>query len=248
MAGGPVIRVVSWNIKLGLEVDRAIEVLSTQPELKVADLILLQEMDDVGPARIADALGMQSNYRAGFTVAKTGKPFGNAILVRGSIGELEIFNLPHKALIYGQHRIGVMAPVTIEPRTGPSLDLLACSVHAEVSTLSHRKQLVQYRQIADRVISTDVPVIVGGDFNTASARSIEGLVKNMSRVGLRRVLPAGQSTFSRFGRPFELDHVFSAGFEAVDGGVCSAHGASDHKPVWVTLRCQSTRLVNSHEM
>ena len=185
MSGDPVIRVVSWNIELGLQVDRAIEALSTDPHLADADIILLQEMDDVGPARIADALGMHSTYRAGCTVAKTGKPFGNAILARGTIGETDTFNLPHKALIYGQHRIGVIAPVRIEPRSGGSaLDVVVCSVHAEVSTLSHRKQLVQYGEIAGRVASTGSKVIVGGDFNTASARSIDGLAVSYTHLTL----------------------------------------------------------------
>ncbi len=241
MAGNPTIRVVSWNIEHGLEVDRAIDALSNNPDLKDADLILLQEMDDVGPQRIAEALGLQATYRAGCTIAKTGKPFGNAILARGSIGEVVTFNLSHKALLYGSPRIGVTAPVTIEPKTGGApLDLFVCSVHAEVSTLSHRKQLVQYDEIVDRLTASDSNVIVGGDFNTASHRSIEGLVTKMGAVGLDRLLPAGQQTFFRFGRPFELDHLFSSGFSVVDAGVSRGHEASDHDPVWAVL--ESTRI------
>src|SRR5205814_1518907 len=46
------IRVVSFNIKLGDEIDRAIEVLRGG-ELGGADVISLQEVDEVGTERIA---------------------------------------------------------------------------------------------------------------------------------------------------------------------------------------------------
>ncbi len=231
-------RVISWNIELGLGVERAIDALTAHPDLKDADLILLQEMDDVGPAQIADALGLRSVYRAGCKHDDTGKPFGNAILARGTIGEETVIRLPHLARFMGMRRIALQSPVTVRPLHGQGPhELMVWSVHAEISTLPHRRQVAQYREVADRVISARAPrSIVGGDFNTASGRSIRGLVEHMERAGLARLLPAGQQTFHRFGRPFELDHLFACGFDVVASGVCADHDASDHDPVWALLR------------
>ncbi len=231
-------RVVSWNIELGLGIDRAIDAFTSHPDLAGADLILLQEMDDVGPSQIAAALGLDSTYRAGCKHEETGKPFGNAILARGSVGEPEVIRLPHLARFMGMRRIALQAPITLQPKSSDEpIELVAWSVHAEISTLPHRFQVAQYSAVADRVISVgSARSIVGGDFNTASNRSIRGLVENLERAGQRRVSAAGTRTFTRFGRPFELDHLFAAGFEVLRSGVVRGHGASDHDPVWADLR------------
>ncbi len=230
-------RVVSWNIELGQGIDRAIDVLTTDPDLKDADLILLQEMDDVGPQRIAEALGLAAVYRAGCKHGDTGKPFGNAILVRGEVGEAKAIRLPHLARFMGMRRIAVQAPVTVRPSAGGDPhDIQVWSVHAEISTLPHRRQVAQYREVADQVVGAGQPkAVVGGDFNTASGRSIRGLVEHMERAHMVRVLPPGQQTFFRFGRPFELDHLFAKGFDVIDSGVTVGHHASDHDPVWALL-------------
>ena len=234
-------RVVSWNIELGLGIGPAIEALGTHPNLKDADLVLLQEMDDVGTEQIAAALGLDSGYRAGCKHTDTGKPFGNAILARGDIGDATALRLPHLGRVMGMRRIAVNALVTI-PRTASSsgddpLTVSAWSVHAEISTLPHKLQVAQYRRIADQVIADQSPVtIIGGDFNTASKRSVRGLVDNMARAQMTRVLDPGDHSFVRFGRRFELDHLFVKGFEISACGVVRDHDASDHDPVWADLR------------
>jgi len=50
------IKVISFNIKLAKNIDRAIYELKYYPELKYADLILLQEMDEIGTDKIAKIL------------------------------------------------------------------------------------------------------------------------------------------------------------------------------------------------
>ena len=234
-------RVVSWNIELGLGVDRAIDALATHPKLKDADLVLLQEMDDVGTEQIARALGLSFGYRAGCKHTDTGKPFGNAILARGDVGEATALRLPHLGRFMGMRRVAVNAVVSIPTMAGSddradAIEISVWSVHAEISTLPHKQQVAQYRTIADHVIADRYPAtIVGGDFNTASQRSIRGLVDNMERAGTRRVLDAGTHSFVRFGRPWELDHLFVAGLEVAANGVVRGHGASDHDPVWADL-------------
>lgn len=225
-------RVVSWNIEHGIGIDAAIDALATHPDLASADVLLLQEMDDEGPGQIAEALGLGYQYRAGCKHTATGRPFGNAILARGTVGEPTVMELPHLARIIGQRRVAVHAPVTIEqaPR---SFELMAWSVHAEVSTLPHRRQLAQYRAVADSVHDSSADIaVVAGDFNTASSRSVRGLVDSMTAVGMQRANATSGRTFTRFGLGFELDHIFTKGLDLIDVGVVSGHGASDHDPVW----------------
>ena len=231
------VRVVSWNIELGEGIAGAIDALSSHPDLIGADLVLLQEMDDLGPIQIAGALGLDSTYSAGCRHKDTGKPFGNAILARGSVGEPTVFRLPHIASFMGMRRIGLHAPVTIHPLAGgDGIEVAAFSVHAEISTLPHRFQVAQYEAVADQVISSgSTHAIVGGDFNTASNRSVRGLVDSMEAASAHRVTPVGERTFFRFGRPFELDHLFAVGFKAISSGVVRDHGVSDHDPVWSVL-------------
>ena len=227
-------RVVTWNIEHGLAIDAAIDALTTNPNLANADLVLLQEMDDEGPAQIAEALGLSHQYRAGCTHTGTGRSFGNAILARGTVGDPTVIQLPHLARVLGQRRIAVQAPVTLDLDDGP-VDITAWSVHAEVSTLPHRRQVAQYREVADSVVGSAGPAVVAGDFNTASGRSVRGLVDNMMRAGLERANALSGRTFTRFGRGFELDHIFVKGLAVVDAGVVNDHAASDHDPVWAVL-------------
>lgn len=231
-------RVVSWNIRLGIEVGRAIDALTTHPNLQDADVILLQEMDDVGPVQIADALGLESVYEAGCMVKGTDKPFGNAVLARGSVGDSVAVSLPYPGRVLGlRSRIAVQSAVTVEPMSGgSSMDLMVWSVHAEIPTLPHRLQRAQYQTVADCAAGfAGTHTLAGGDFNTASRRSVRALVESMEGAGMHRLLADGQKTFSRFGRSFELDHLFASGFTSVDSGVVRGHGASDHDPVWAVL-------------
>jgi hypothetical protein len=52
------LRIVSFNIEYAIQVDSAIAVLVSEPALRGADLVLLQEMDEQATRRIADTLGM----------------------------------------------------------------------------------------------------------------------------------------------------------------------------------------------
>lgn len=230
----PELRVVTWNIEHGQLVDAAVEQLTTNPHLSNADVVLLQEMDDEAPAEIADALGMTHKYFAGCTHSGTGKPFGNAVLARGVITECEVVPLPHLARIMGQRRTAVRGTVQLDRLPG---DVGIWSVHAEVSTLPHRRQMAQYTTVANAVAaSSNTRTIVGGDFNTASSRSVRALVDAMASAGTERVNRTTGHTFTRFGRGFELDHIFTREFECVDVGVVRGHLASDHDPVWAVVR------------
>ena len=56
----PSIKVVSFNIEFAQNIDEAIELLKQEP-LANADVILLQEMDEIGTESIAKSLNMSYN-------------------------------------------------------------------------------------------------------------------------------------------------------------------------------------------
>lgn len=74
--------------------------------------------------------------------------------------------------------------------------------------------------------------MIGGDFNSASKRSLAGLDQTLHGYGFERLTTA-HPTFGRFGRPFALDHIYGRHLRATDTGVTVAAVVSDHRPVWV---------------
>ena len=220
------VRIVTWNIELGRDVDGAITCLSDRPELAGADLLLLQEMDELGVARLAEALGLNHTYRPSVVHPKTGRPFGNAVLTPHEIVDVRPVALPHRARVSGVERLAVEATVAT-----PSTLVRAVSVHTEIPLLSLRRRREQFRIVAEAARSGPGPVIVGGDFNTAGPRSRRALVSTMTGHGLEPLPDGTWATLSRFGRSFHLDHLFGHGVQAVAGGSSGPHPASDHAPV-----------------
>ncbi len=56
--------VVSWNIEMGVQTERAALELRGHDELSGADVVLLQEVDAPGAALIAERLEMHFGYAA----------------------------------------------------------------------------------------------------------------------------------------------------------------------------------------
>lgn len=222
------LRVVTWNIELGERIDHAIEALTNTPGLVDADVLLLQEMSSDGTARIAEALGFNWVYASGGPHSKTGREFGNAVLSRWKIDRAAIVPLPHKAMILGEFRFGIRASIDL---AGATLD--AWSVHAEVSTLPFRRQIVQYETIASATGDSAAEMqVIGGDFNTASLRNVRMLMHRMSAAGATFSSVEVGNTFERFGREFKLDHIFNIGMQTESVGTPGKLVASDHAPVW----------------
>ena len=79
------LRVATFNVRYARAIDKAIEALREDGDLRSADLVMVQEMDAPGTQRIAEALGMSWVYYPGAVHPSGGKDFGPAILVRGRI-------------------------------------------------------------------------------------------------------------------------------------------------------------------
>jgi hypothetical protein len=73
------LRVVTFNVEYAKRVDRAVVALRTHPELREADLLLLQEMDAEGTESIARALSLHWAYVPGSRHPDTHRDVGNAV-------------------------------------------------------------------------------------------------------------------------------------------------------------------------
>lgn len=218
---GDTLRVVTFNIAFARRVDGAIELLSTEPALRGADVLLLQEMDAGGTRRIAEALGMGYVYYPAVSHHRTGRDFGNAVLSRWPIVEDAKIVLPHRSRYAGTQRTATAATLQVGDER-----VRVYSVHlgtvADVGPGARREQL--------RAVLADAEayprVVIGGDLNDAA---VAGVARD---AGYGWPTERGPRTM-RLGR---VDHVFLRGLASPDaaaaGTVADTRGVSDHRPVW----------------
>jgi endonuclease/exonuclease/phosphatase family metal-dependent hydrolase len=218
---GDTVRVAAFNIRYAARIDRALEVLRSEPDLRLADVLLLQEMDAEGTRVIAEGLGMFWVYYPAVRHTVTGRDFGNAVVSRWPIVAHERLLLPHVGRITRTRRAATAATIDISGRT-----LRVYSVHLatifEIGPNSRADQLCAVMDDADRFRSA----IIGGDLNS----SLVGEVAE--KAGWE--WPTGWGAPTALGG--RLDHLLLSGLKAVPGrgGVIrEVRGASDHRPVWV---------------
>lgn len=220
---------LSWNIEHGIDVAGAIALLQDHPLARRADIVLLQEMDEPGVTAIAAALHGHATYARASVHRATGRDFGNGIVARHRLDPGDVTTLPHRAAVRGEPRITLGARVSL-----PSGAVVAVATHTEVATLSLRRRREQFG-VAASSSNCSCPVVVGGDFNTASRRSIQALDAAMGSMGFVRASSNGVVTFRRFGRGFTMDHLFARDLDVVATGVIDPAAASDHLPVWASF-------------
>jgi len=225
------IKVVTYNINEGRAVDQAIEELNTSAVLRDPDILLLQEMDEDGTRQLACALRHNYVYYPASVFPRTKRNFGNAILTKWPLSNPGKILLPYKGLNNQQLRIAVRANVAIA-----DLELLAYSVHTETYTVPIRHRKAQIAAVVDDIGSRNGHVVVGGDFNTVSNRSIKRMVGQFAEIDLVRASKGAGPTVSKFGlQPSAADHVFVRGLKVLARGKVGTTEASDHFPVWVKL-------------
>ncbi len=221
MATSPDLRLVTFNIKFGRHIDRALQLLKERPELQNADIVLLQEMDAAGVDTMAAGLQMNYVYYPATIHPKTKRDFGNAVLTRWPIEDDHKVILPHLGMLDGSQRIAVCA--TVDVREQP---IEACSAHfATPVELLPGERRDQVRKVMHDIDGIS-PAIIGGDFNS------HGLGKLLTEHGFSwPTKNIGDTKGS-----FSLDQVFLRGLKATHlGKVHKNLGASDHAPVWLEL-------------
>src|SRR3954453_21005432 len=130
------IRVVSFNIKLGDEIGRAVEVLQSG-ELGGADVISLQEVDEVGTERGARALGLNYVYYPGSIHPTRHRYFGPAILTRWPIEDTRKLILPHEGLVRHQRRNATAATISVR---GACVRVYAVHLETHLRASAHERE------------------------------------------------------------------------------------------------------------
>lgn len=218
------LRVVSFNVKYAEQVDSAIALLKAEPWLSNADVLFLQEMDEAGTRRIANAYGGSYVYYPATRHPGTGRDFGNAIVTRWPIEDDRKIILPHTARWVGTQRAAVGATLRIGDQRVRVYSLHLATLIAN-GPGSRREQLAAVLADAD-----SFPVVImGGDFNS---ETVPRLALEHGYAWPTRALPRtnGLWTFDHF-----LVKGLPAAGTASSGTVVSARGASDHLPVWAVL-------------
>jgi len=218
------IRIVTFNIKLGRRIDRAIEVLRSD-SLRDADILALEEMDDAGVDRIARALRLNYVYYPGSIHPTDHRYFGPAILSRWPIERSWKLLLPHEAGLRHQRRTATAAEIRLR-----GLRVRVYAVHlATPYRFSDAARADQVRTILADASGFDGPVVIAGDFNSY------GIGAFLARHGYRWLTARLDPTISIF----SWDHIFvrhlARSRPASAGVVRQVHGASDHRPVWAVV-------------
>ncbi len=229
------VRVVSWNIRYGENLEQAIDEIRANPELARADIILLQEMGPDGTRRMAEELGMHHIYGGAAVHPHHKKLFGNAVLSRWPIINDKVLILPHETLLTGHRRIAVAADIDLGGMT-----VRAISIHTATVVMDQEKRIEQAKAARDSLGGFAGPVVIGGDYNTVSEYDVTLLRQVMRRLRMKTVrLPAGPTISNKYkklpGSESVLDHIFCKEFEPGSRGVVRQALASDHYPIWAVL-------------
>ena len=224
--------VVSYNIQYGENIEAALADLRRAPRLDHADVILLQEMDLAGVESLARDLNCHYVYHAASVHPHHGRLFGNAVLSPWAIVDQQLVVLPHGHPLTGQKRIAVAALLDVD-----GAPLRVVSIHSATVILELEGRLDQATALLDSLAQGSEPVIVGGDFNTATDHGRVLTQRIFRRAGFRRAGRPTQATVRKklWFRPSErliLDHIFYRGLEEGSAGVRIDATASDHYPLW----------------
>jgi endonuclease/exonuclease/phosphatase family metal-dependent hydrolase len=215
------LRVVSFNVEFSRHVDRAITVLTSEPALRAADVVLLQEMSETAVRAIADSLGLGYVYYPAIYHTRTRRQFGNAVLSRWPIADDAKITLPHVSRYARTQRIATAATLQVGP-TRVRVYSAHLGTPLDIGAGARRDQL--------RAVLADAArydrVVIGGDMNDGGVGAVA------AAAGYAWPTARGPRT-TRLGR---WDHIFLRGLTAPDtlaaGTVLDARGASDHRPVW----------------
>ncbi len=219
------LRLVTFNIKFGEHIDRAVDLLLTAP-LRDADILVLQEMDLAGVEQLSHALAINYVYVPSAVHPSSHRDFGVAILSPWPITDPRKIPLPH------QHRFRKLrraaAAATVHTPLGA---LRAYAVHLETqvgATDGDRRD--QANVVLHDADAWGGPVVIAGDFNGAA--------------GPQTIAAAGFAWLTREVRrtsgPFAFDHILARGLCAAGNPPAAkapdGRGVSDHRPVWAVVR------------
>jgi len=214
---------VSYNINFAEFIDEALEDMRSIPR---PDVIMLQEMDEVGTDKIAQAMNLDYVYYPA-SVHKHNKNFGNAVLTRWPIVRTQKLILPRRHPANNQMRIATKAKINV----GETAVCIYC-VHTEVYLTTRQYRTDQIEAIAGDISNAGPHVIIGGDFNTVRRTSIRRLVDYFGELGFIRASKGVGPTVKKLRvSPSAADHIFTRGMNVVAAGRQKDTSGSHHYPI-----------------
>lgn len=217
------LRIVTFNVRYAEQTALAIRVLQTSPELRNADIVMLEEMNEDAVAEVAAALGMEYVYYPALLHPVPRKNFGNAVLSRWPIIDDEKLILPSRSMSRGAQRVAVAATILVGHER-----VRVYAVHlATILEVWFTGQTNQAEAVLEAASDYD-RVVVAGDMN--SHDNVGAIFTGAGFFWPTR--DTGPTTH----KLFAVDHVFSRGFTVGGSGAVQDNlGASDHLPVWASL-------------
>jgi endonuclease/exonuclease/phosphatase family metal-dependent hydrolase len=221
------VRIVTFNIAFARKIEEAVVLLRTDPHLRDADILFLQEMNAGAAARVARALQLHFVYYPAIYHTRAKQDIGNVVLSRWPIVDDAKLILPHPSRYAGTRRAATAASIRVDTTV-----LRVYAIHlgtpADIASGARRDQL--------RAIIADAArydkVIIAGDMNQGD------LGPTATQAGFAWPTEHGPRT-TRLGR---WDHVFVRGV-AVDSGstgtAANDPSISDHRAVWAVVRLRA---------
>lgn len=227
---GP-LRVVTWNLHFGENLDQIIATLGSSRELQGADLVLLQEINADGVEKIAKSLAYNYAYLPTVYSRKRGEEYGIAILSRWPLGEPQRISLPNWFPGWVENRYAMRAVTAVGDR-----NLAVYTAHMDLLWMEPQSHF-----LAEQMAEETDPSILAGDFNTWRPWSVLSLEKDMATDGMERLTKGTGYTFHSDRFHSTLDHIFSAAGLDHTSGVDQETNASDHYPVWAEITLGSNQ-------
>jgi endonuclease/exonuclease/phosphatase family metal-dependent hydrolase len=214
-------RIASVNAAFGKRLAGLIRMLQDDPDLAASDVIVLQEMDEVGTTLVANALGLHYVYYPAIRHGITRRNFGNALLSRWPIADDAKLVLPHRSWQRNAQRTAVAGTILVGNRP-VRVVALHLGTLVEIGEAGQEDQAEAVLRLAEG----HERVVVAGDFNGGAGARV------LRREGYDWTTRGLGATHLIFG----FDHVLTRGFVPVGRGkVSETLEATDHKPVWTDL-------------
>jgi endonuclease/exonuclease/phosphatase family metal-dependent hydrolase len=227
---GETIKIVTWNLSFAEKLETAIDALTNVDELKEADILLIQEMNEEGVEQLAQTFGYNYIYYPASIHRRHNKNIGNAVLSKWIIEEHEKVLLPGSGSGNKHTRNAVMARIGFGDQ-----EIFAYSAHLETFWILQPKSQIQVEFLANQIDHQEEIIIIGGDFNSLTKESVAYLEERFRQNGMERLSKNTGHTFEYSGVKFTLDHIFSSGVEDFEAGVWRGSDASDHFPIWANI-------------
>jgi endonuclease/exonuclease/phosphatase family metal-dependent hydrolase len=244
------LRIATFNVhrETAANVIRGVQ---SEPVLREADLILLEEIHRIEPSAdpcspacaLAKQLGMYAAYAPGHMQGDGSD--GVAILSRAPILSTEVLELPDIDVhINSGRRVALVATVLVD---GQPVTVYAVHLTNRLTVAERRRQMLPILEHASHVTT---PVLMAGDFNSSPFSWFHGIVpipfahqdRHLEKLmrDYEFETPVARSGPTSRVLGMKLDAIYTRGFATSAFATAHASDVSDHLALWadVELRRQ----------